>query len=285
MSSYQVPIGEIRLGDIFEASHLYDIHIREDSTAIPGYEVPAALAEMVGKRMVGRALPPEPFEVHSPAFPPRHGQDFVRAHGSARRAVILSDNCAIATAFGYDDREHPLKAGRLIFAPIADASKEEIETAIKQSGYGRFALEAGGFFKGGIVELRRAFMVEIRAIDPEQRTARLDLALAELLEIRWQAYSARRGPDVFDKNAHKLKNLLARPNDPGAKEKEAAAMVAETLSIAWRLEGRTLEDAAAAWDKNRDGSPVITELIQTLNELEAAARDAAGKLAAYSTVP
>jgi hypothetical protein len=283
--SYTRPVGEIQFGDIFEADYLFDIFIRGDSAEIPGYQVPAHLAEAMGRKMVGRPLPAQPFDIHSPAFPPRTGQDFVRAHGAKRRAVILSDNCAIATAFGYDDREHAKKAGRLLFAPIADATDKEIQALLKQAGYGRFPLEAAGFFPGGVVELRRAFMVDLRAIKPEQRVARPDKGLAELLEVRWSAYSARRGPDVFNTNAHKLKSLLSRPSEPGVDEEEAAARVAEVLSLAWRLEGGALEEAAAAWDKDRDGNPAVEELLDVLRLLEQAAAAAAAKLDTFVPSP
>jgi hypothetical protein len=279
--SYALPTGEIEFGDIFEADYLFDIFVRADSTAIPGYQAPAKLAEPMGRKLVGRPLPAEPFDIHSPVFPPRIGQDFVRAHGAKRRAVILSDNCVIATAFGYDDRKQAKRAGRLIFAPIVDATAKEIETVSKQAGYGRFPLDPTGFFPGGIVELRRAFMADLRAIKPEQRLARPDPALAELLEVRWSAYSARRGPDVFNTNAHKLKNVVARPDEPGVAEKEAAARVAEVLGLAWRLEGGPLEEAAAAWDKGHDAEPAIAALVDGLRELEQAAASAATKLGAY----
>jgi hypothetical protein len=281
--NYTLPSGEIKFGDIFEADYLFDVFVRADSAAIPGYPAPAKLAEAMGRKVVGQPLPPEPFDLHSPAFPPRSGQDFVRAHGSKRRAVILNDNCVIATAFGYDDRKTAKRAGRLIFAPIADATKKEIDDLTKQSGYGRFPLEPAGFFAGGVVELRRAFMVDLRAIEPKQRIARPDPDLAELLEVRWSAYSARRGPDVFNTNAHKLKSVLARPDEPGVAEEEAAARVAEALSIAWRLEGGPLEAAAEAWDKGHDAEPAISALVDDLRELEQAAAAAAAALGAYVT--
>jgi hypothetical protein len=283
--SYTRPTGEIKFGDIFEADYLFDVFVRADSAAIPGYEVPAQLAEAFGKKVVGHPLPPQPFDLHSPAFPTRSGQDFVRAHGGKRRAVIMSDNCTIATAFGYDERSQAKKAGRLLFAPLVDASEKEIEAVVKQAGYGRFSFEPSGFFAGGVVELRRAFMVDLRAIQPEQRVARPDPDLAELLEVRWSAYAARRGPDVFNRNAHKLKSLLSRPGEPDADDEEAAARVADVLSVAWRLEGDSLEEAASAWDKDYDAEPAIAELIEGLRTLEQAAAAAAAKLEAYVGVP
>ena len=169
-------------------------------------------------------------------------------------------------------------------APIAQATPSELEQVKARVNYERFPLEPGiGFcFSGGIVDLRRAFMIDKRALRPDQRVTTLQSDIKELLEVRWSAFTTRRGPEVFNRNAIKLARLLAGDAEPTAEAKATAASVADVLGLAWRLEANDLENAATAWDDKTSADPEVAQLIETLHELEAATIAARAGLEAHS---
>jgi hypothetical protein len=253
---YTGPGEQIRFGDVFEAEFLYDVHAAEDTRAIPMYELPAEVAVALGKKLqLPSKLEAGDLPLHSDKFPARAQQDYVRAHGRSTLAVIVSDNCTISDMFGYD-RDRPRRSGRLIFAPVSPATPSELEQAMNQTNFDRFPLPPGVGFGGGIIDLRRIFMADKRALADTQRVVSLDKDMAEQLEIRWTAFTARRGPVAFNRNAIKL---------------------------AGRLEGHELENAATAFDDDTPREPEVAALIKTLERIAAAAGSAADGLHAYAT--
>jgi len=282
---YEPPEERVRFGDIFETPFLFDVHVAADATSIPQYDLPPNLAKALGKAlMLPEGLPPGSLPLHSPLFPPRAQQDFVRAHGGSHLAVLVSDNCTISDMFGYE-RERAKRSGRLIFAPIAQVTPSELDTVKAQGNYERFPLDPGIGFGGGVVELRRVFMADKRALEPGQRITTLNPDMKELLEVRWAAYAARRGPAVFNRNAIKLATLLSGGGSPTAQATGAAAQVAEVLALTWRLEGSDLENAATAADDGTPLEPAVDALIERLSEIADAATAARQHLETYATAP
>ena len=171
--------------------------------------------------------------------------------------------------------------GRLLFAPFAPATGGDTQT----TSFGRFPLPAWeGKLPSGTVELRRCFMVDSRdvASHTDRRLASLGEALAEDLEVRWNAYAARRGPLASARNSDKLAGVLARRrarDEPDAAEIGAATGVARTLTRAWRVEGHELEAVADAYNNGDDGGSEVVELEAGLRELATYAQAAAEALA------
>jgi hypothetical protein len=183
--------------------------------------------------------------------------------------VLITDNCAVDTALG-QDRKNTEPKGRLLFAPVTEASQEDIDPA----SFGRFGMPGWeGHLPAGIAELRRCFMVDARDVAAHKgdRVASLGAAAAEDLELRWNAYAARRGPLASTRNAEKLAALLARARGNGDlldPEKDLTRSVAQAMATAWRAEA-ALEAAAAAYDAGEDGDREIEALITVLRDVSA----------------
>ena len=275
---YRAPGPEVRFGDIFEAPHLFDIFLREDGVALGTADLPARFAERFGQSAgvtIEGAIP-----LYSPYLPPRDG-DFVLAHGTPQRAVLVSDNCTIATVFGYG-RDRPRPNSRLLFAAVLDKPGEIDDVAVRRP-FNRFALEKAGFFAGGIIDFRHLFIVHARAVDPEHRKASLLDDVLDELEVRFSAHTVRRGPLVIDRNADKLITLLRSAGIAEADANEAGAHVARALNLSWHAEGGALGDAAEAADDETPGQEPVQRLADDLRALATAAAEAATSLEAQLT--
>jgi hypothetical protein len=277
VSLYQPPAKEIRFGDIFEAPHLLDIFLRQDGVVLGSGELPGKFAEKFGQAysidMTGDVT------LYSPLLPKREDSDFALAHGTVQRAVIVSDNCTIATVFGYGDREKPRLNNRLLFAAVLD-KPEEIDKVAATQPFNRFALEPAAFFNGGIIDFRHLFAVHAKAIDADQRKASLVDEIVDDLEARFSAHTVRRGPDVVDRNADKLITLLQDAGVPAADAKEAGARVAKALNHSWVVEGGALGDAAEAADDKEPAEEPVRRLAEALSLLSQATAEAATTLEA-----
>ncbi len=213
-------------------------------------------------------------------------RSYVLAHGGPFRAILITDNCVIDTALG-QGRGSSKPTGRLLFAPITRADDETSTTS-----FGRFPLPAWeAKLPAGVAELRRCFMVDSRDVagHVSHRIASLDEELAEDLEVRWNAFAARRGPLASARNSDKLAGLLARlrgDDEPESSEVEAATSTARALTRAWRVEGHDLEAVADAHDQGIQGRLAIDGLesgLRELAELAQAAADALAELTAPDT--
>lgn len=276
---YRPPGREIRFGDIFEAPHLFDIFLRDDGVAVGPTTLPARFAERFGQSAgvtIEGAIP-----LYSPNLPLPHRADFVLAHGTTQRAVLVSDNCTIATVFGYG-RDRPRPTSRLLFAAVLDKPGEIEDVAVTQP-FNRFALEKAGFFDGGIIDFRHLFIVHARAVDPGRRKASLLDDVLDELEVRFSAHTVRRGPLVIDRNADKLITLLRSAGIAEADANEAGAHVARALNLSWHAEGGALGDAAEAADDETPGQEAVQRLADDLRALATATAEAATSLEAQLT--
>jgi hypothetical protein len=265
---YVPPRSEVWFGDIFALEYLHDVFLRADAVALGTREIPSGLV------------------AYSSHYAGRHDQRYLLAHGSPHHAILLSDNCVIETAFGREGAG-PVRSGRLLFGAITPAGDADIERLEERPTFGRFPLPAGENFAGGIVELRRCFMVDTRDVDPDpgQRVVSLTEDFAEELEIRWNAYVARRGPFVAVRTAEKLAAQMAgnAGADPSADVVAKATLVANVVAHAWRFEGRDLDAVSIAMEEGSPIEPVVATLKAGLRELAAAASAAADGLAEYQT--
>jgi hypothetical protein len=211
--------------------------------------------------------------MYAESFP--RNRDFVLGRGRPYRAMLIADNCLIDRILDQGNRGRRPQ-GRLLFAPIveADAHKE-------LKDFGRFALpEWQGHLPCSVAELRRCFMVDAPDIvaHRDQRIAALASDSMAELEVRWNAYAARRGPLAGARNAEKAAELIARldGDDP---DPELAQQIAAALLAAWRLEGDALEAVSDAHADGEGGEDALAILQQRLEELGERASAAAERLA------
>lgn len=269
MTYLATPRAELSFGDVCEAEFLFDVHVRADARALTREETSA---QFTNKR----------WGIDSPVayFVPLPGEpegNYVLAHGAKRCALVLSDDCLIASALG---REGQAPHGRITFSPIVDATQEEFDQLAELPSYGRFGLAADEVHgQHAIVELRRCFMVDAR--DVAAASAALSLRslshdIGDALASHWAAYALRRGKFVVEDNLEKFAELLLAADLTEEDATRFAVAVGTVAAAGWRYEGKAIEDAGIAFDDGRPPKPVVDELevqLVQLSELVAAALD------------
>jgi hypothetical protein len=255
---YRPPQEEVSFGDIFEADFFHDVFLKADA-------VQMGTRDMTAK--YGGGL------MYAESF--NRNRDFVLGRGRPYRAMLIADNCLVDRILDQDNRGRRPQ-GRLLFAPIieTDAHKE-------LKDFGRFALpEWEGRLPCSVAELRRCFMVDAPDIvaHRDQRIAALASDSMAELEVRWNAYAARRGPLAGARNAEKAAELVAHSNDDDP-DPELAQEIAATLLAAWRLEGDALEAVSDAHADQEGGEDALATLQLRLEDLGKRASAAAERLA------
>jgi hypothetical protein len=203
--------------------------------------------------------------------------DFLLAHGIACPAVLLTAACSIDDALGVD-RNHD-KQGRLLFGAIRLAEKAAIDAVEQTEPYDRFPLPADARFHGGILDLRRLFMVDVRDVSekPVDRVASLTDEAALQLAVRWAAYANRRGPLVAARNAESLAKLLAGSDSPPPAYLDEAQRLAQVVGSTWELEA-ALEGTEDLAESGENPAAFIEALIGNLDQLTQLARQASDGL-------
>lgn len=270
MSTYlAAPRAELSFGDVCAADFLFDVHVRADAHALTREETSAQFAR---KR----------WDIDSAVayFVPLPGEpesNYVLAHGTKRRALVLSDDCLIASALG---RAGEVSHGRIMFAPVVDATQDDLDKLAELPSYGRFRLAADEVHgEHAIVELRRCFMADARDIalaDAALPRRSLTDETRDELAIRWAAYALRRGKFVVEDNLEKFAELLLAAGLSEHDVGRFSLAVGTVAAAGWRYEGKAIEDAGIAFDEARPTKPVIDELevqLERLSELTDAALD------------
>jgi hypothetical protein len=262
MSPYLTPHTAVSFGDIFDLSFLFDVYVRSDAVALGSRSLPAKSGGGLG---------------YAPTYTNRQ---WVLAHGEQAWSILVTDNCVVDTALVQGRATEGTPKGRLLFAPIVQVSQAELPITT----FGRFLLpDWQGVWTTRVAELRRCFMVDARdiAVGRDARKASIDDATAEALEVRWNAFVARRGPLASGRNCEKLAEVLSRAlnaTELAAEDREIALAVASTLATAWRLEGSDLEAISDVYATGEGGLGEAETLHKSLRELAAAAADAADRL-------
>jgi hypothetical protein len=248
---YVEPVADqVSFGDIFRADFLHDIFLRADAVQLG---VRTAPAKHGGGLIYGNQF--------------ASNRPYVLAHGAPFRSILISDSCLVDTVLGQDRGEEAEPRGRLLFAPITEQAAAE-----GQMSAGRFRLPAWrDRLAAGIAELRRCFMVDARDVagNVDRRVAGLADESSAQLEVRWNAYAARRGPEAGTRKAEKAAELIDRLSvaESDASREEVGKALATALWMSWRLEGEYLEAAATAFDEGREGLDEINDLAEALIEM------------------
>jgi hypothetical protein len=257
---YAGPEEVISFGDIFEAEFFHDVFLKADAVRM-------GTRDMVKK--YGGGL------MYAASFD--RNKEFVLGRGAPYRAMLIADNCLVDRILDQANRGRRPQ-GRLLFAPIV-----EIDGASEMKDFGRFLIPPWeGRLLPSVVELRRCFMVDAPDIlaHGESRVAALTDAARADLEVRWNAYAARRGPLANARNAEKAAELAAGLPENGDLDPELAEQIAGALQTSWLLEGQALEAVSDAYSEHREGREELEKLEEGLRELGERATEAAERLAA-----
>lgn len=257
MTYLAAPRPELGFGDVCEAEFLFDVHVRADARALTREETSAPFAK---KRWgLDSAIS---YFVPLPSGAP---DNYVLGHGRQRRALVVSDDCFIASALG---RQGQTPDGRIMFAPVVDVNQEELDQLTELPTYGRLGLAADEVYgQHAIVELRRAFMADARDVAAAGvgfAVRSLDDDARDGLSIRWAAYALRRGKFVVEDNLEKFAELLLAQAIDEEEVTRFSLAVGTVAALGWRYEGKGIEDAGVAFDEGRPPEPVIDELEEEL---------------------
>ncbi|HEY5195588.1 MAG TPA: hypothetical protein VIJ51_01015 [Solirubrobacteraceae bacterium] len=277
---YVKPRPEVLFGDIFEAPYLFDVHLQGDAVRL-------ATAAFPPKAPLTGAFYAEPSEklplagdilrAHGRSGREREGREHRDTMNLPGRALLLSDDCHIPTAYG-NRPDRSGGRGRLLFAIITPAEADDVAASAGGTNFSRFGLPAGhGLAEPGIAQLKNLFLVRALGVDPAHRLASLDADGRDALDKRWNAFICRRGPEASQQNAEKLGTLLA---GAGA---TAVEKLWQTLDLAWEFEGRTMRAVSDAAEAHTDPGSSLAQVIQDLRGISALAGEAARLLDAHQT--
>ena len=262
---YDSPVGVAEFGDVFSADWLFDAYLRGDAVALNRVSMKSGTTGYV-------------------AAPATTERELVLAHGQSCMAVLMADDCEAESMI----LRRGASTSRLLFAGLRPwpAAPSEVDRAVNASSFRRHPLEPADAFAGGIVDFQLLFAVAAEAVAeiPDRRVVRLSRPSRVALEIRWCAFSTRRGPRAHIDNAEKLAQLITAASDPsilkalreGARSvepdvKAACLAVANTLSEAWGIEGEVMSAIADAHERCDPADETLRLLIERLSELRDAA--------------
>lgn len=280
---YVEPRPEVLFGDIFEAPYLFDVHLQADAARLTTAEFPSK-APLHGtfytEPQEKLALTGEVVRAYGRSGQEREGREHSDTHDLPGRAVLLSDDCHIPTAYG-DRPDRDEARGRLLFAILRPADEDTIREVAAGTSFARFALPGEPpLGQAAIADLRRVFLVHAKAVDPAHRVAGLDDAGRVALEQRWNAFTCRRGPEASRENAGKLGELLAGGPELTREQREAVTTLWQVLDLSWDLEGRAMRSASDAFEQGGDVAAALGEVVEGLRGVSALANAAADQLEA-----
>jgi hypothetical protein len=258
---YLLPADEpILFGDIFVADWLNDAWLEED-------------AERLGKFTAqGR------FDAYG-AHAVTEQSSWLLAHGRLpKAAILLNDDCYIESVLERNRR------GRLQLAPVFALPDDPVERAerLNTGAFTRFPLPPAAEFAGGVADLSCTFGIQIKnrnvgARFARQRTLRLDEYGRTLLEARWGAHAARRGPVVARTVAGKLAELL-----DDSQQADAKKAVERLLARIWSSEGAIPDLIDTGTEDGRPADDILTDVLARAEAIEADAHDAVSLLRAVT---
>jgi hypothetical protein len=201
--------------------------------------------------------------------------------------IVIADDCEIESML--QRRARP--TSRVLFAGVSTwpVAPSEVARTKAITSFRRHPLEPGAGFQGGVVEFQRLFAVAAEAMGttPDPRVVRLSADARIEFEIRWVAFSTRRGPRAHLDGAEKLARLITADGNAELNAKLAAGelavddaaktagiALAKTLSRAWDIEGRLMNSIADAHERGDPAVDSIATLAEALTELSQATAEA-----------
>jgi len=256
---YTPTSGRLAFGSVITARWLFDIYVRQDSAALSKTTFAGGHDALVIRREAPHA---DDFMVATAAT--MDETDLALAHGGQRLALVLTDDCELASLAG-ERADRPTPRGRILMAGIRSARDEELKVArTRTANLRNFVLEpdeATGF-EGCIADFTRLYSVHAQALFGANaaaytihaqldRDAQLDLA------NRFGGFALRHGPLAASIGARKLSQLLTANGDPevlkalrapdpqpwGDADVEASCRaLLSVIEEAWFIDGALLDD-------------------------------------------
>jgi hypothetical protein len=281
---YAKPGARLAFGDVIEAPWLFDVYVRSDSRALtpvhikggkPGFAIKEESSTAAEDRVFAQAT-------MDPA-------DVVLTNGAQRMAIVLTDDCELATLAGTRAPEGSgwQPRGRIVLASLRAASEDQITAQVaKRDDLGLHGLPPGEGFRGGIVDLNRLFSVQTKSLVGQgasplcgtvislDEKARLELA------NRLAGHLLRHGPHSARIGARKLSQLWTAGGDRDvlkrlgndrewgdADKAQASKSVEAVLLVAWALGGLILDKVDSAAEQGEPPGPSLAEVHAAITDL------------------
>lgn len=241
---------EVAFGDVFEVGWVGDVYVGSSSERLMRQTLRGGAVGFV------------------PAQPDQRSERWVVSAGQASRlsapirCMVTNDDCHIEGVIqGRADSETGRRlsaGGRLLLAPIRPASPDEVAQTgsfkrLPVVGEGSGLVVPPSFGHGGLIDFDQTFNLKLGRDDVAAFVAgRIASPTADgrrVLERKWAAFSARRGPMVSELASAQLYRLVH------GRDGELPGLF-ELLASTWELEGRVAEEIASAEERRRAGASV-----------------------------
>lgn len=299
---YLDPDSRLSFGDVIEAAWLFDAYVRNDSAALFKTTIAAGKVAFAirGESPVDKE---DRVFVQATMDP----DDVVLTIGAKRMAIVLTDDCELATLAG--EREGGFGArGRILLASLRKATLAEIDDRIRHNpdevGIHPLLPDGERGFPGGLVDFNRVFAVQTKSLVGEEARklfatiVKLDREDQLELAKRWAGHSVRQGPIAAKHALRKFSQLLTADGDAAtlatlrqnrdagdAVHVEIARHVWRTLDEAWFLGGPVLDDIDSAVE-HLDGPDLMRAIvIESLQNIRRAAESALTALGVDPAMP
>jgi hypothetical protein len=199
---------DLRFGDVFRAEWLFDSYIRADSAAMSKKQFPGG---QIGWIMRPQApVGDQDHQIMAQAT--MDPEDVLLTMGHERMAIVLTDDCEIASLTG--DREDGWRPhGRILMGAVRkldDKPRDDLELGVHP-----LPVDVALGFPGGLVDFNRLFEVQTKSLldASDQKTLSLDDEDRYTLGERFAGHLLRQGAFAAGVNARKLARLLTAGDD------------------------------------------------------------------------
>lgn len=261
---YRDSVGRLSFGDVIEAPWLFDVYVRHDSAALSQINLKQG---KVGYEK--RTEAPRTTDYNVSAQATMDPTDVVLTTGTNRLAIVLTDDCELATLAGERTEEGASwgPRGRIVLAALRASDDDAVRIQrgeLNDPDGGRRKDPPLGFFglpadaarqiPPALVDFNRLFCVQTKsligndAVTPHRVIAALDDVEQEKLARAFAAHLLRVGPVAARMAVKKLSQLWTAAGDAerlralragsewGDQDKgNAAAAIARVLEEAWVL--------------------------------------------------
>jgi len=199
---------DLRFGDVFRAEWLFDSYLRSDSAAMSKKHFPGGQIGWVTRPQAPAGDQDHEIMAQATMDP----DDVVLTVGHERMAIVLSDDCEIATLTGNREKGWPPR-GRVLMGAVRkldEKRRDDLDLGIHTLP----ADDAFGF-PGGLVDFNRLFEVQTKSLldAGEQKAVSLEDEDRYTLGERFAGHLLRQGAFAAGVNARKLARLLTATDD------------------------------------------------------------------------
>ncbi|MBA3877450.1 MAG: hypothetical protein C0498_11070 [Anaerolinea sp.] len=261
---YRDPADRLSFGDVVEAPWLFDVYVRHDSAALSQINLKQG---RIGYEK--RTEPPRTTDYNVSAQATMDPNDVVLTTGTNRLAIVLTDDCELATLAGERTEEGASwgPRGRIMLAALRASDEDAVRVQrgeAEDAGSGRRKDPPLGFYglpadgerqmPPALVDFNRLFCVQTKSLigdeagTPHRVVVALDEEEQEKLARAFAAHLLRVGPVAARNAVRKLSQLWTAGGDAerlralragsewGDEDKgNAAAAIARVLEEAWVL--------------------------------------------------